>query len=311
MRNVKLLIPAITLAAVSSLPLAAQQPTQPAPGTPQPTTTEPSTTQPQAQPGTQPETQAPQPAPAQQSASPAVPAPSTANAPEVTNAELRPVNGELVSKLDTKNAKNGDQVVVKTTEKATFADGVVIPKGSKIMGHVTDVQAHDQTNPNSKVAIQFDQAELKGGQTMPIKSVLQSVEPATGADTGQANPFGTGSAPSAPPTSSAPSAGSTSSPSGAASAQPMQQNSAPAAAGPGSGPAPSGYPAAGTVVAHQGNIDIKTTAIPGVLIAGNANGQPFANASGALLGARQNIHLDGGTKVTLAVADSNNKVSNR
>ena len=70
-------------------------------------------------------------------------------------------------------------------------------------------------------------------------------------------------------------------------------------------------PAAGTVVAHQGNIDIKTTGIPGVLIAANSNGQPFANASGALLGAKQNVHLDGGTQFTLAIADANTHASNR
>ena len=65
----------------------------------------------------------------------------------------------------------------------------------------------------------------------------------------------------------------------------------------------SGTPAPGTVVSKQGNVAIKTTAVPGVLIATNANGQPFSNASGALLGARQNVNLDGGTKMTLAIAE--------
>ena len=91
----------------------------------------------------------------------------------------------------------------------------------------------------------------------------------------------------------------------------MQQGGSVAQSSPSAGAAPSGYPAAGTVVARQGNIDIKTTSIPGVLIASASNGQPFSNASGALLGARQNIHLDGGTKVTLAIADANTKASNR
>ncbi len=305
MRNVKLLIPAITLAAISSLPLAAQQPTSP----PTPDVQQQPTP---AQPGTPQQT-----TPAQQGSPEAVPAPSTANAPEVNNVELRPVNGELLSKLDAKNAKNGDEVVVKTTEKATISSGVVIPKGSKIMGHVTDVQAHDSNNENSKITLQFDQAELKGGQTMPIKSVLQSITPAAGSDAAQASPFGTGSAPSAP--STAPSAGSSGggatggSPSygNSGGSMPSQQSSAPTAAPgvrPGTG-APVGGPAVGTVVAHQGNIDIKTTGIPGVLIAANSNGQPFSNASGALLGAGSNIHLDGGTKMTLAIADANNKAS--
>jgi len=304
MRKIKLLVPAVALAALSTIPLTAQAPGQSQPSQPAP----------MQQPG-QSGSPSQQTTPSQPGAAAAVPVPNTANAPEANNADLRPVNGELVSKLDTKNAKNGDAVVVKTTEKATMGDGVVIPKGSKITGHITDIQAHDDANPNSKVAIQFDQAELKGGQTMQIKSVLQSVEPAAGSDAAQSSPFSTGSAPSSPTPSGGGSAGGaaapSSSPSGSSQA-PMQQS--PSASSPGSSPsaAPSGYPAAGTVVAHQGNIEIKTTAIPGVLIAGNANGQPFSNASGALLGARQNIHLDGGTKVTLAIADANNKVgSNR
>jgi hypothetical protein len=315
MKRVKLIIPAVALAALSSLPLTAQAPGQPQPSQPAPmpqTSPQPDQSPSQTTPPSQ------QTTPSQPGAAAAVPVPNTANAPEVNNADLRPVSGELVSKLDTKNAKNGDTVVVKTTEKATMGDGVVIPKGSKITGHITDVQAHDGTNPNSKVAIQFDQAELKGGQTMAIKSVLQSVDPAAGSDAAQSSPFGTGSAPSSPGGSggSAPSAGGAAAPGSSPTASSQAQMQSPSASSPASSPsgaaAPSGYPAAGTVVAHQGNIEIKTTAIPGVLIASNASGQPFSNASGALLGARQNIHLDGGTKVTLAIADANNKVgSNR
>jgi NaMN:DMB phosphoribosyltransferase len=44
------------------------------------------------------------------------------------------------------------------------------------------------------------------------------------------------------------------------------------------------------------------TAIPGVLLANNVNGLPFSNASGMLLGARRDIHLDGGTQMVVAVA---------
>ncbi|KAA6458710.1 hypothetical protein DYQ86_19370 [Acidobacteria bacterium AB60] len=312
MTKVKLLIPAVTLAAFASLPLASQQPSQPAPDVPQ--------QQPSAQPNSQPGSPSTSSAPSQQTtpsqpgAAAAVPVPSTANAPEANNPDLRPVSGELVSKIDTKSAKNGDSVVVKTTEKATIGNGVVIPKGSKITGHITDVQAHDGTNQNSKVAIQFDQAEIKGGQTMPIKSVLQAVEPATGSDASQSSPFNTGSAPSAPPSGGASASAGAASPSGSPSASsqaPMQSGSTAAPASPGaSAAATGGYPAEGTVVARQGNIEIKTTAMPGVLIAAPSNGQPFANASGALLGARQNVHLDGGTRMTLAIADANTKPGN-
>ncbi len=61
-------------------------------------------------------------------------------------------------------------------------------------------------------------------------------------------------------------------------------------------------PAPGTIVARNGNVAIRTTAIPGVLLANALNGQPFANASGLLVGARRDIHLDEGTRMVVAVA---------
>jgi hypothetical protein len=67
----------------------------------------------------------------------------------------------------------------------------------------------------------------------------------------------------------------------------------------------SGAPAAGTIVSRNGNIAIHTTSIPGILLANNAPGQQdprMAQASGFLLGAKKDVHLDGGTKMTLNVA---------
>lgn len=232
----------------------------------------------------------------------AVPVQSTASAPEATNAQLRPVKGELVTRINAKKAKAGEPVVVKTTEKAATADGVVIPKGSKILGHITDVQPHTKQNPNAKVTLVFDKAQLKSGQTLPIKSVIESVAPANGMARNDMNPFGAnmppagGGAPAGSPTGA--------SPSGSPGMQPTEttqtQGSTEAMMSAGQN---NSAPKPGTVVATQGNVAVKTTAIPGVLIATNANGQPFSNASGALLGAKQNVDLDGGTKVTLAIAD--------
>jgi hypothetical protein len=138
----------LALAAVTSLPLLAQQPaSRPQPQGPQPQTG----AGPQ---GSSPES-SPQPDGSASGASAAIPAPSTANAPEVGNAELRPVPGELVDKLDTRNARTGDRVVIKTTEKATTSTGVEIPEGSKIVGRVTDVEAKGKSSDNSRVTIQF------------------------------------------------------------------------------------------------------------------------------------------------------------
>jgi hypothetical protein len=261
----------LILAACCTLAVAAQQPDAP---------------QPQQQPSAQPAPTTPPPATAQ---------PGQAAPAQPEALALSPVTGELTSKLDSKTAKAGDKVELKTTEKATMADGTVIPKGSKIMGHVTEAQAYVANSDNGRVTLQFDQAEIKSGQNMPIKSAIQSITPAgSETDASAGMPMGGGSAPQAS-SGSAPNS-TASSGTGAAAAAGARS----ATDNPGANPA--GGPAPGTTVARNGNVVIKTTAVPGVLVASSTNGQPFSNASGALLSARQDVHLDGGTKVVLAMA---------
>ena len=49
--------------------------------------------------------------------------------PSAAAAQLKPVTGELVNKLDSKSAKQGDSVVVKTKEDLKFPGGAELPKG--------------------------------------------------------------------------------------------------------------------------------------------------------------------------------------
>jgi biotin carboxyl carrier protein len=132
--------------ALASLPLLAQQPS----------------------PANQPNSPATQPA-TQQNPPSAAPAASPAASPETATVEMSPVNGELVSKLDSKTAKTGDNVVVKTETSIKTADGTEIPKGSRLIGHIIAVQPSG-AGTNSQVALQFDHVELKGGQSVPVHS---------------------------------------------------------------------------------------------------------------------------------------------
>src|SRR5205823_8871438 len=99
---------------------------------------------------------------------------SQAASPEAPAIEMSPVNGELVSKLDSKTAKTGDSVVVQTKASVKTADGTEIPKGSKLVGHVMGVHPSG-AGDNSQVALQFDHIELKGGQNVPVHSQIQSI----------------------------------------------------------------------------------------------------------------------------------------
>jgi hypothetical protein len=269
---------AASLPAVAGLPLLAQQPSSSA----QPSI-------PQATPPTQTN---PEPGASEGSNPQAATVPSTANSPEAANPQLRPVTGELENKLDTKDAKNGDSIVVKTTQAATIGNGVEIPQGSEIKGHIIDVAPKGQGGDNGRVTIQFDQAQLKNGQNLSIRSVIQSIAPpGTATETGAP-----GGASATTPSVTGGGAG-TSGATGTASAS--SPGATPSAAD--SGAQPGGTPVPGTVVATKGNLAIKTTAIPGVLLIGDVNGRPFANAAGALLGAKQDIHLDNGTVMVVAI----------
>lgn len=251
-----------------------------------------------------------------QTQEPAAPQTQPAQQPHVRTVQLQLITGELENKLDSTSARQGDSVVLKTREAVTTPDGTEIPKGSKLVGRVINVRPHSDTAENAQITLQFDRAELKDGQSLPIESVLESVAPSAGESTmdnsGMASmqpaTGAAGSAPgSAPGTAYATpgAAASPANPNGAnqsaandhpglasgTTAQPPDQNAAANSAAP-----------AGSIVARSGNVAIRTTSIPGVLLANNVNGQPFSNASGMLLGARRDIKLDGGTQMVVAVA---------
>jgi hypothetical protein len=208
---------------------------------------------------------------------------------------MSPVNGELVSKLDSKTAKTGDSVVVQTKASVKTADGTEIPKGSKLVGHVLGAKPSG-AGENSQVVLQFDHFELKGGQNLAVHSQIRSIAPAGAA----ATTSGSGA------TSAAPAGNSSRSPSASGTSGGSKGNGSPQ--GTGGAPATAagnGAPAAGTVVARNGQIAIATTSVPGVLLANNAPGQQdprMAQASSILLGAKQDIQLDGGTQMVLGVA---------
>ena len=204
--------------------------------------------------------------------------PSTQQTP--SNSQMSPINGELENKLDSKTAKTGDSVVVKTKTPVKTPDGTEIPKGSKLVGHVVAVQP-SEPGKNSQVALAFDRVELKGGKTMPIHSQIQSISPADGSASNAGPSVQNGEAPN-----------------GARSPAQAQGGS------PGPASATNGSPEPGTVVARTGQIAIRTTSIPGVLVANNEPGQQdprMANASSILLGSNQDVDLDGGTVLVIDV----------
>src|SRR6267143_5436239 len=104
-----------------------------------------------------------------------------------TNASLgsgAAINAELTAPVDSKKAKPGDPVAGRTTEPTKSNGKTVIPKGSKLMGHVTQASSRAKGDSESTLGIVFDKAILKNGQEVPLNVAIQALASAqSGAST--------------------------------------------------------------------------------------------------------------------------------
>ena len=85
------------------------------------------------------------------------------------------VNAELSQVVDSKKAKEGDAITARTTDAVKSGGKVIIPKGSKLVGHVNRATARGKGDADSALAVQFDRAILKDGQTMPLQVTIQAL----------------------------------------------------------------------------------------------------------------------------------------
>jgi hypothetical protein len=250
-------------------------------------------------------------------------------------AEMRPVSGRLEGKLDSKTAHVGDRVVLKTTAKMKTADGTVIPKGTRLVGHVTDVQAHDRAHAESRMSFAFDHAELRNGESVAIHSAIQSVEPdssvganAASSDASLASedsflsPMGGGMAGGGARATGggrlvgggAPLGGAmreVGSPVSGQAAGHLTNTAMGTGAGLTSGANETvhstGRIAGGAVgdasanlrgaAGAEGALAARATGMPGVMLRGSASG----SSSGTLTAAKKNIHLDSSTQMDLGI----------
>lgn len=85
------------------------------------------------------------------------------------------IDAVLLSLVDARRNKQGDQVVARATKDVKSNGEVVIPKGSKLIGHVTQAKARAKGQSESELGIVFDHAFLKNGQEMPVHVVIQAL----------------------------------------------------------------------------------------------------------------------------------------
>src|SRR6267142_2873327 len=105
-----------------------------------------------------------------------VPAPSENTGGEGSLAGGTVLNATLNSSVDSKRAKPGEQITAHTTEAVKSTDGrMILPKGTKLIGHVTQASARGNGQEQAMLAIQFDKAVLKDKQEMPLNVTIQAI----------------------------------------------------------------------------------------------------------------------------------------
>ena len=82
---------------------------------------------------------------------------------------------ELSASIDSKKAKAGDPVTAHTTDSAKADGETVIPKGAKLVGHLTQAAARGKGDSDSALGIQFDKAVLKNGQEIPLSVWIRAI----------------------------------------------------------------------------------------------------------------------------------------
>jgi hypothetical protein len=140
--------------------------------------------------------------------------PSAAGRSGQSQATLAPgstILAELNSSVDSKKVKAGDLIVAHTVEALKSADDrTIVPKGTKIEGHITQATARGKGGQESALGIQFEKAVLKEGGEIELNVVIQAL----GAPISFAAPSDLGTQPTVGTTQTSPMGGHSGPPAG-------------------------------------------------------------------------------------------------
>jgi hypothetical protein len=88
------------------------------------------------------------------------------------------IEAQLESALDVRKSKPGDSVVLQTTKAVKQNGEVIIPKGARLIGRVTEVQQKTKDNAASKLGVVFERLQGKNLDA-PVSATIVSITQAT------------------------------------------------------------------------------------------------------------------------------------
>jgi hypothetical protein len=84
------------------------------------------------------------------------------------------IDAQLTGTIDAKRSQVGDEVMLKTTKSIKQDGSMVIPKGTRLIGRITEVEQRTKQNPTSKIGLIFDRIEGRD-LSAPITATIVSV----------------------------------------------------------------------------------------------------------------------------------------
>lgn len=85
------------------------------------------------------------------------------------------ISGELSKSLDARKVKANARVEAKTAMDLLSHGQILVPRNTKIIGHVTVAKARSKTSPDSMVGITFDRLLMKDGREVPLQVAVQAI----------------------------------------------------------------------------------------------------------------------------------------
>lgn len=224
-----------------------------------------------------------QPAPAVQPAAP------TESASRIAAGSIIPAR--LTKTVDAKKVKKGDEIVATVPGDLKANNGqVLVPKDTKVIGHITEAQARSKEQKESQLGIAFSEMTMKDGQQVQLPMSIQAVVVPPNRQT----------APGNEQTANAPSSSAGSTPGGGARGgamggnYPQQPQTAPST----QQPAPETSSSSATAPITENTKGV--VGIPNLTL----STAPDASTGAVLTSEKNNVKLEDGTMLLLRVSPS-------
>jgi hypothetical protein len=85
------------------------------------------------------------------------------------------IDSTLTKPLDARKCKPGDPVEARAAQDVKQDGKVVLRRGTRLMGHVTEAQGRASGQSESRLGIVFDHAVMKNGEQMPLNANIQAL----------------------------------------------------------------------------------------------------------------------------------------